>query len=105
MDPPQREVLSRLTRVYLEHLPPAVAEQYEWLLAPENLGAMTFAWAGPAESLAPHYYRIQAERLLIEYDCTQDNANHTHSVLRDPKGDFGDDILARHYAEEHSGSS
>jgi hypothetical protein len=50
---------------------------------------------------APHYYRIQGERLLIEYDCTQDEANHTHSVWRDPEGDFGEDILARHYAVEH----
>jgi hypothetical protein len=40
--------------------------------------------------------------LLIEYDCTQNNANHIHSVWRDLQGDFGEDILAAHYAAEHS---
>ena len=51
----------------------------------------------------PHYYRIQGPRLLVEYDNTQRNVNHVHSVWRDPDGDFGDDVLARHYREASSG--
>ena len=51
----------------------------------------------------PHYYRIQGPRLLAEYDNTQRNVNHVHSVWRDPDGDFGDDVLARHYREAASG--
>ncbi|GEM_PF-3695025 len=62
-----------------------MASQYLHLLEPERLQAATFAWAGPLDPGAPHYYRIQAERTLIEYDCTQNDANHTHSVLRDPQ--------------------
>jgi len=34
--------------------------------------------------------------LLIEYDTT-DDGNHAHTVLRRPRGDFGDDVLAAHY--------
>ena len=44
-----------------------------------------------------HYYRIQGTTFLIEYDNTQGNANHVHSVWRDFKGDFGRDLLAAHY--------
>jgi hypothetical protein len=60
-----------------------------------------FAWAG---SLAPgvaNYYRIQGPMLLIEYDNTQNNANHVHTTVRDLKDDFAEDILREHYAKEH----
>jgi hypothetical protein len=45
-----------------------------------------------------HYYRIQGDDLLIEYDNTTDDGNHAHTVLRRPRGDFGGDILAAHLA-------
>lgn len=56
-----------------------------------------FAWAGTTEKGGPHYYRIQSPEFLIEYDNTQNDANHIHSVWRDFQGDFGLDLLARHY--------
>jgi hypothetical protein len=56
-----------------------------------------FAWAGVEQRGGPHYYRIQAPAFLIEYDNTQNNANHIHSVWRDFNGDFGLDLLAMHY--------
>lgn len=99
MDTAQREAFAKLASVYMEHMPEAVALQHQELLEP-GLDTTFFAWAGPDTPGAPHYYRIQSERLLIEYDCTQDNANHTHSVWRDPKGDFGDEILVRHVSSE-----
>jgi hypothetical protein len=46
-----------------------------------------------------HYYRIQGPFLLIEYDNTQNNANHVHTVIRDLVNDFGEDILHDHYKE------
>ncbi len=55
-----------------------------------------FAWEGPLTPGARHYYRVQGEDLLIEYDTT-DDGNHAHTVLRRPRGDFGDDVLAAHY--------
>jgi len=102
MSTEQRDALQRLVHVYFEHLPEVVLHQYDALFEPSRLDNTAFAWAGPGEFGAPHYYRIQGERLLIEYDCTQDEANHTHSVLRDPEGDFGDDLLLQHYATDHS---
>ena len=60
----------------------------------ENVG---FAWAGSTELGQPHYYRVQGPSFLIEYDNTQNDANHAHMVWRDFTGDFGDDLLREHY--------
>jgi hypothetical protein len=60
-----------------------------------------FAWAGDAEQGRPHYYRLAGSRFLVEYDNTQNDANHAHSVWRDPEGDFGDDLLRGHHAAQH----
>jgi hypothetical protein len=65
----------------------------------ENL---SFAWAGSLKPGAGHYYRIQGPTLLIEYDNTQTNANHVHSVVRDLTNDFAEDILKEHYEKEHN---
>jgi hypothetical protein len=65
------------------------------------LDAVSFAWAGPTEPGAPHYYRLQGPRLLVEWDNTQRGANHAHSVWRDPEADFGLDVLARHLSAHH----
>lgn len=72
---------------------------------PENV---RFTWIGATknEPGAAHYYRIQGPTFLIEYDNTQNKANHQHIVWRDFAGDFGEDVLARHYAtdSEHAKS-
>ena len=60
---------------------------------------MFFAWTGVEQRGGPHYYRVQAPTFLIEYDNTQNNANHIHSVWRDFNGDFGLDLLAMHYQQ------
>ena len=62
---------------------------------------MYFAWSGVTAKGGPHYYRIQAPTFLIEYDCTQDNANHIHSVWRDLSNDWGQDLLRQHYQSSH----
>jgi hypothetical protein len=60
-----------------------------------------FAWAGGMQPGDPHYYRIQSPEFLVEFDDTQDNANHIHSVWRDLGGDFGRDLLKEHYQAAH----
>ena len=62
---------------------------------------LRFAWAGGIERGEPHYYRVQTATFLIEYDDTQSNANHIHSVWRDFAGDFGRDLLSAHYQANH----
>ena len=60
---------------------------------PQNV---RFAWAGPLEKGAKHYYRVQGPTFLIEYDNTQNDGNHVHAVWRDFAGDFGRDLLREH---------
>lgn len=60
-----------------------------------------FAWSGGVNRGDPRYYRVQAPSFLIEFDDTQDEANHIHSVWRDLAGDFGADLLKHHYAASH----
>jgi hypothetical protein len=62
-----------------------------------GMEGVRFAWMGGIEKGQRHYYRIQGATFLIEYDNTQDDANHIHSVWRDFDGDFGEDLLAEHY--------
>jgi hypothetical protein len=65
-----------------------------------------FAWAGGTTIGEPHYFRIQGPVTLIEFDNAEDNANHVHSVWRDPSNDFGADLLIQHHLEhDHSASS
>ena len=61
--------------------------------------AIRFAWAGGDRRGQGHYYRLQGPTFLVEYDNTQNGANHVHSVFRDLQDDFGGDLLRRHYAE------
>ena len=58
-----------------------------------------FSWAGSTEVGQGHYYRIHGPTFLIEYDNTQNNANHIHVVYRDLENDFGGDLLRKHYEE------
>jgi hypothetical protein len=60
-----------------------------------------FAWAGSLEPGQGHYYRIQGPTFLIEYDNTQNGANHVHAVYRDFEDDFGEDLLKKHCEQAH----
>lgn len=93
----QHAVLGQLVTLYLDRLPAELAARQAERLADTEL---YFAWEGPLVPDRRHYYRVQGDDLLIEYDTT-DDGNHAHTVLRRPRGDFGDDVLAAHYSREH----
>jgi hypothetical protein len=110
MNSEQQNCLQRLIRTYFDRVNPAVAEQFADRLEDHALRQTTFAWAGPVILKSPshrseprpaYYYRIQGERLLIEFDNAQNDTNHSHSVWRDPTTDFGHNVLAEHYATHH----
>ncbi|MFN0148877.1 MAG: DUF3500 domain-containing protein, partial [Dehalococcoidia bacterium] len=101
MTPAQHEILDSLLRQYIYRLPDDVAE-VEWAeIEKRGIDQLHFAWAGGRERREPHYYRIQGERLLIEYDNVQNGANHIHAVWRDPENDFGGGPLAAHRRVAH----
>lgn len=101
----QKELLQALLDEYTGNMPDDVAQARQALIkkAGNNL---YFAWAGVEERGGPHYYRVQSPDFLIEYDNTQNNANHVHSVWREFNGDWGNDMLGQHYktSAHHQGS-
>jgi len=100
MNARQLDALLALTEVYARNVPDQLAEAREELIKQAGRN-IYFAWAGGINKGDPHYYRVQASSFLIEFDMTQDNANHIHSVWRDAQNDFGDDVLKTHYQESH----
>jgi hypothetical protein len=98
LDRLQRELLVALLRQYLDRAAPVIADQAWTDITDAGLDQVCFGWAGPVEQGLGHYYSISGPSLLIEYDNTQDQANHIHSVWRDLRRDFAGDLLAQHYA-------
>jgi hypothetical protein len=96
----ERSLLRALLGTYFGRVPEAVSPMASYDEA--ALDALHFAWAGSTEPGAPHYYRVQGPRLLLEWDNTQRGANHAHSVWRDPENDFGLDVLRAHHRNHHS---
>jgi hypothetical protein len=103
MSKQQRDMLDALVAEYVHDVPDEVAQaRAEQVRRDED--RMYFAWAGVERKGGPHYYRVQAPSFLIEYDNTQNDANHIHSVWRDFENDFGLDVLKQHYQTSHNAS-
>ncbi|MGW4681610.1 DUF3500 domain-containing protein [Micromonospora taraxaci] len=98
MGPTGRALLHQVVALYLDRLPPELATREAARL---DAGPLHFAWAGPTRAGQRHYYRVQGDDLLIEYDNTSPDGNHAHTVLRRPASDFGADILAGHHRSHH----
>jgi hypothetical protein len=92
---------------YVERLPSEVAALHLERLERAGLEQFAFAWAGQPVRGKPHYYRVQGPSFLVEFENAQvggglpGEGNHIHTVWRDPDNDFGDDLLLRHYADDH----
>jgi hypothetical protein len=94
----QRAAVLRIVQFYAGRMRPDVAESELARVEEAGHDKIHFAWAGGAEAGDPHYYRIHGPTFLIEYDNTQNDANHIHTVWRDLEHDFGGtDLLADHY--------
>ena len=101
MTAPQRELLMKVIDVYAGFMADDLAADRLARLKKAGLEKIAFAWAGEAERGKKHYYRIQGPTFLIEYDNTQNNGNHIHSIWRDFTNDFGRDLLREHLALAH----
>jgi hypothetical protein len=107
LGPGPRAMLDALVALYLDRLPAELAAAEHARL---SAGELYFAWEGPTTPGMGHYYRVQGDDLLVEYDNTQNDGNHAHTVLRRPRGDFGGDlggdlrgdVLAAHYRDAHA---
>ena len=98
----QQQHLRRLLEVYAGRMADAAAARQLQRIDAAGFGELHFAWAGAQRPDGPHYYRIHGPTVLVEYDNSQDDANHIHTVWRDLENDFGGDLLRRHHARSHT---
>jgi hypothetical protein len=92
----QREKLTQLIDVYAGLMAPDLAADRMERMKKAGLDNIAFAWMGETAKGKKHYYRVQGPTFLVEYDNTQNDGNHIHSVWRDFNGDFGRDLLREH---------
>ena len=97
----QQAALMKVIKEYLFRCRPDVAAEDWAKIEKAGLGKIYFAWAGGFDRGQPHYYRVQGGHFVLEYDNTQNEANHVHSVWRDFDHDFGADLLGEHYKAAH----
>jgi hypothetical protein len=99
MDSHQCDTLKALIQEFIGRNRAELADADWAKIEKAGWGKIFFAWAGGAEPGQGHYYRVQGATFLLEYDNTQNDANHIHAVWRDLENDFGDDLLKRHYEQ------
>jgi len=100
LNPAEQKIFMQLLSIYIHRYTRLFAVTMMREIEAAGLNNLRFAWAGEQQQPGPghpHYYRIQGPTIIIEYDNTQNNANHVHSVIRDLKNDFGGDELLEHY--------
>jgi hypothetical protein len=93
---PQQQALMQVIEAYAMNMETDIAKERMEKIKRAGLDKIRFAWAGETERGRKHYYMIQGPTFLIEFDNTQNNGNHIHSVWRDFNGDFGRDLLREH---------
>ena len=97
-----RDRLMALIGTYVDRHEGRLAGRAMRQIEAAGVNDIRFGWAGGDRRREPHYYRIHGPRFFVEYDNTQDYANHVHSVWRDIDNDFGYDALGAHYQAAHT---
>jgi hypothetical protein len=101
LNDPEKKIFMELLEVYVQNYQLGFSKKLMDKITKAGLDNLSFAWAGGLKRGEGNYYRIQGPMLLIEYDNTQNNANHIHTVVRDFTNDFAEDILREHYKKNH----
>lgn len=101
MPEPSRAKALQLLREYVGRLRDDVAGAEIEKIERAGTQNIRFAWAGSVAKGQRHYYRLAGPTFLLEYDNTQNDANHIHAVWRNPDNDFGLDVLADHLRNAH----
>src|SRR5262249_46241882 len=95
MNRDQQAMLRALVDSYAEDMPDEVSRTWLGEIRNADLDGIRFAWAGAPDRSSGHAYRVQGPTFLIEFNNTQNGANHIHSVWRNMLGDFGIPVASR----------
>lgn len=103
LSPGNQQKMLQLIQLYINRYTKLFAQTMLKEIQDAGLDNLWFTWAGGKTHVfgQPYYYRIQGPTIIIEYDNSQNNANHIHTVVRDLKMDFGGDLLLEHYRASH----
>ncbi|MHC4879470.1 MAG: DUF3500 domain-containing protein [Planctomycetota bacterium] len=88
MSADQKKLMSELLNEYLKNMPEDVVAERRERIRKAGMDSIYFAWWGSSERNERHAYRVQGPTFLIEYNNTQNSANHVHSIWRNTDGDF-----------------
>lgn len=84
----QQGLLKKLLAQYLKAAPITVVKKRMQAINESGMDDITFGWWGGSELNEPHHYVVQGKTFVIEYNNTQNKANHVHSFWRNLAGDF-----------------
>lgn len=88
MSADQKSLMAELLNEYLQNMPEDVVARRRDRIRKAGMENIYFAWWGSSERNERHAYRVQGPTFLIEYNNTQNSANHVHAIWRNTEGDF-----------------
>ena len=91
----QKPMLKHLIESYAAEMPTEVGAAWIGEIDKAGIDSVKFAWAGAADRSQAHHYKVQGPTFLIEFNNTQNGANHVHSLWRNMLGDFGNPRAAK----------
>ena len=65
---------------YLSAMPSSVVRERMSAINADGMDEIHFAWWGGAELNEPHHYVLQGKSFIVEYNNTQNSANHVHAI-------------------------
>lgn len=98
---PQKQQLKYLILEYLTNFERERSGYYMDKLMKGGVDNIYFGWIGGKQRETNHYYVIHGPDFLIEYDNAGwiYEGDHIHTIFRDKRDDFGEDLLKTHYRQ------
>lgn len=84
----QKKLMAQLLNEYLQNMPADISNKRRALIRKAGIDQIHFAWWGSTKPNERHAYRVQGPTFVIEYNNTQNDANHLHTIWRNLSGDF-----------------
>lgn len=88
MSAEQQKLLRELIAEYVTAMPVQVVRDRMKAIEKSGMDDIRIGWWGESERNQRHHYVVQGASFIIEYNNTQNEANHVHAMWRNIDGDF-----------------